>query len=124
MLIIGDNEFQPILPTIVRDVDAPTFAFPFTFNAKGEALVVQQGTVEDVASCAANIAVCPIGFRTDAPDFGAPDPSFATLPLDTGALADAITRWEPRASVDITADAAADDRQWEQAVTVDVEVKT
>lgn len=105
-------------------IDTPHFAYPFTFTSGtngGRAVVVQQGTVDEVSSCVANIATCDQGFRTDLPDFGIPDPTFSTLPLNTAVLGDAITKYEPRASLTITA-AGDPVAPQDQTVTVYVQI--
>jgi hypothetical protein len=117
---------------VVPELDTPHFAFPFAFQADGSAAVVQQDTVEEVAACVANVAICPQGFRTDQPAFGVPDPSFANLAIDTQPVEAALTTWEPRAAVSITqqdevvsfASEAIDSAAlgWKAGLTVNVEI--
>lgn len=76
--------------------ELPHFAAPFTFTNAG-ANVVEQDSVEDVASCVYNIASCPVGFITHNPDFGVDDLSFATVPVNTIGLVEEVGDQEPRA---------------------------
>lgn len=113
---------EPVGPVPLEGIDLPDFAFPFTFDSKGEAVVNQQGTVEEVAACVANIATCPQGFRTDVPDFGIPDPTFSPLPLNTTLIARAITKHEPRARLNVVTSTDDPARPQNQTVTVYVEI--
>ena len=75
---------------------------PLTFNGKGVAGTVVQGTNGEIANCVLNIVSCIQGFREDSPEYGIPDETFTTVPLDPEALATAIGRWEPRAELTVT----------------------
>lgn len=81
----------------VAGVELGHFTYPFTFGPTGAANVAEQDSDQEIASCVANILVCPPGFRADLPDFGSPDPTFGTVPLNTEAERVAIARYEPRA---------------------------
>jgi len=116
------------LPTItftptpaVSEVERPHVAFPFEYQSDGTLAVVEEDSVEEVAACVANIAICPQGYRLDMPDFGVSDPSFATLALDPDSLKRAIARWEPRAQLSVEV-APNTDQPWDQQVTVNVEI--
>lgn len=122
MLIVADSELASVLPSDARGIDTPHFAFPFTFDANGRSIVVQQDTVEDVASCAANVVSFPLGFREDVPSFGVPDPTFKTTPLNTTQIDAGIAKWEPRARVSSSAQAASPATPWDQLVTVNIEI--
>jgi hypothetical protein len=74
-------------------VATPHFAYPFAFNAKGEAIVVEQDGEADWRARAANVAVCPVGFREDLPEYGVPPLLFATIPIDVAGIREAISRW-------------------------------
>lgn len=75
--------------------DQPHFALPFRF-VNGRAVVNEQDSPDDVADCVVAIVSCPLGSRVEAPDFGAPDQTFAQT-VDRQQLAAAIRHWEPRA---------------------------
>lgn len=116
------------LPTItftptpaVSEIERPHIAFPFAYEADGSLAVVEEDSVEEVAACVANIAICPQGYRLDAPDFGVPDPSFATLPIDPDSLQHAIAKSEPRATLGVTVTPNTD-QPWNQQVTAHVEI--
>jgi hypothetical protein len=80
-------------PTARGGIACPHFSETFTFNAKGEAVVVEQDSPGDLVARAKNVAVCPIGFREDHPDFGIPETLFQTIPLDTTGVRQAIAKW-------------------------------
>lgn len=88
--------------------DRPHFAYPFQRGADGKVGVTEQDTTAHVDSCCQLIVRCPVGFRQERPEFGWPFPEFQTIPIDTGPLVEALTRFEPRAEPDIQqyADAA------------------
>lgn len=77
--------------------DIPHFALPFRFGSQGRALVTEQDSIDEIANCALAILLCPLGFRSDLPEFGISDPTFALQPLDLEQLSSAIELWEPRA---------------------------
>jgi hypothetical protein len=74
-------------------VTTPHFAFPYNFNAKGQSVVVEQDSPGDLLARAANVAVCPVGFREDNPEYGIPSLLFQTVPLDIHGTQEAIARW-------------------------------
>lgn len=71
----------------------PHYAFPFAFSKKGEAVVVEQDSEGDLLARAANVSVCPQGFREDLPEFGIPPLLFRTVPLPTAEVQAAVARW-------------------------------
>ena len=71
----------------------PHFAFPYSFDSKGRSTVVEQDSPGDLLARAANVAVCPVGFREDNPEYGIPSLLFQTVPLDTQGTQEAIARW-------------------------------
>lgn len=79
--------------------DLAHFAYPFAFSSTGVANVAEQDSVEEIGACVTNIVVCPLGYRTDSPDFGLPDLMFGPTPIDTNIVDDAITQWEPRVTL-------------------------
>lgn len=76
-------------------VETPHFRFPFALNG-AHVDVVEQDTPEHVMSCENVVVRCPIGFRTEKPEFGWAFPEFRNAPLDLGELESALRRWEPR----------------------------
>ena len=87
-------------------VALPHFDAPFELMRTG-VKVVEQGSPEEIAACIFNICVCEEGFREDRPEFGIPPLLFQTLPLNTEALKVQINRFEPRATLTVTAEAEA-----------------
>jgi hypothetical protein len=81
----------------------------------GQVQVVEQDTAEHIVSCEQVIVSCPTGARWARPEFGWPWPIFKGIPLDTGALQQALRTFEPRSEATATdldnlADAAL--RNW------------
>jgi|GEM_PF-2581324 len=76
-------------------------ASPMSFNSRGVAATVEQGSAEEISQCVLNIVLCEPGFRADLTTFGVPQPLFQTLPLDLAPFQLAIERWEPRAELTI-----------------------
>lgn len=85
-------------------IEYPHFALPFRFEpVKGvpEAAVHEQDTVDEIATCVEVVIRCPIGFRDELPEFGAPgDLVFSEAPPDLEAAKGCVARWEPRADAD------------------------
>lgn len=86
--------------------DVPHFALPFRFgvvsssSGVGKAAVVdEQDSVDEIASCVMAILLCPLGYRVELPTFGLPDPTFSTPELDQKRIRTAIELWEPRAAL-------------------------
>jgi phage baseplate assembly protein W len=101
-------------------IERPHFSYPFSRGPTG-VNVVEQDTPEHIASCENVIVRCPLGFREERPDFGWPFPEFATLPIDTAGLTNALREFEPRGR--------ASAREWADEasaavrhISVDVEV--
>lgn len=86
--------------------NSPHIAAPFTITRAG-IQTVEQDTPQEIASCVYNICVCPKGFREDNPSFGVPDLTFGPVPVNLGALEEAIKQWEPRADLRIAEQAEA-----------------
>ena len=80
----------------MADINLPHFSLPFTLSAAG-AVVVEQDSLDEIATCVEVVLRCPIGHRLEAEDFGRPDPEFAQAPVPTEGLTQAINTWEPRA---------------------------
>ena len=83
-------------------IDIPHLAAPTTFTSTGMG-VVDQNSLEHLASQVYNVCVCPVGFRSDLPAFGIPWPQFTNAPPSTNAIADAIRRWVPHATIEVSA---------------------
>jgi len=75
----------------------PHFDYPFQFGYTGHAVVVEQGTLEDVESCLTTLLHCQIGHRLELPDFGVDPMLFELQPLQTDDIEAAIIEYEPRA---------------------------
>jgi len=71
------------------------------YSPPGNVEVFQQDSYEDVASCVEMILNTPKYYRTMVPDFGIDDPTFTTN-LDGHSIEMAVSRWEPRAGVEIS----------------------
>lgn len=78
----------------------PQLAAPFTIARSGP-VVVEQGSEANIASNVYNVAVCPIGFRQDLPEFGVPSLVDGHYPVDLATLEGAIHRWEPEADLEL-----------------------
>lgn len=91
------NASQPIVPIGTPTPTIPTFAYPFQMTDSG-AVVVEQGSEDEIFDNVQAIAVCPIGACPDLPTFGIPDPTFQPGPPNTNAIIAAIMQWEPRAN--------------------------
>ena len=77
--------------------DIPHFNYPFQFGYTGHAVVVEQGSIEDVESCLQSLLLCQIGQRVELPEFGIDPMLFELQPLDTEEIEAAIVEYEPRA---------------------------
>lgn len=75
-------------------------AYPFRWSANGHAHVMEQDFIDEVANCCEVILKCPVGIRTELPEFGTPDQTF--LPAaDPEVIIGVLARWEPRADASI-----------------------
>lgn len=81
----------------------PHLAWPPRFALNGHLAANEQDSIEDIETCVVVSLLTPPGWRADEPQFGS-RPEFPLLPLNTGALAAAITRDEPRAGIILTDD--------------------
>lgn len=79
-------------------IEAPHFSLPFRF-ATPLAAVSEQDSIDEIADCVLAIMLCPLGFRVELPDFGLPDPAFASPAPDLGAIRTVVELWEPRAAL-------------------------
>lgn len=85
----------------------PHFDLPLRFVG-GSAVVNEQDSAQDIASCALAVLSCPAGFRVERPEFGVPDPTFTQGAPTADAFARALQRWEPRADAAVTVTADID----------------
>jgi phage baseplate assembly protein W len=74
--------------------------------------VVEQDSIDDVTQCVRVICSTPQGSRTDDPELGVPDQTFAQGGADPDAIVDAVARSEERAEIEI--DATLDERELAQ----------
>jgi hypothetical protein len=81
--------------------DVPHFSLPFRFGLT--AAVTEQDSLDEISDCCMAILLCPTTFRVELPEFGIPDPTFSSPQVDVTILRNAVERWEPRASVQLTA---------------------
>lgn len=72
------------------------FDFPMRFNGAGFR-TVEQDTPDDVANCCAAVVCYPLGSRTERPDFGVVEQSFADGGPNIVEIRQALAAWEPRA---------------------------
>lgn len=77
--------------------NAPHFDLPFRINKK--VAEVEQDTIDDVYNCVWASLVTPEGWRPEAPDFGMPDLTFETQPLNETLITSKLVQDEPRADV-------------------------
>jgi len=78
----------------------PHLAWPLRYSRRGY-VVVQQDTVDELATNIGVICSFPLGYRDEAPEFGIQDPEFGTLPLDLTDVEEAIETYENRAEFTI-----------------------
>jgi predicted component of type VI protein secretion system len=102
--------------------DIPHFALPFRF-ATPHAAVNEQDSAEEITDCVYVALVCPQSFRDELPDYGLPDPTFASPLIDVDTIRETVTRWEPRATLQLDADAITVD-ELTQNLTTYVQVRT
>lgn len=85
----------------------PRVAWPFQITDNG-AVVVEQGSYEDVLTQVRFLAACEVGQCPELPTFGIPDLAFQTAPPNAGQLLDAIQQWVPDADETATVQALDD----------------
>jgi phage baseplate assembly protein W len=100
--------------------EIPHLAVPLQFANKNW-VVVEQDTEEEVAQCVRNICAFERGYRVEDPDFGIVDPTFTTMPIDAGDIAQALEDYEERAQVDIFQEITPDGRV---SIRLEVQVPT
>lgn len=89
-------------------VRIPHLDYPFRFHVDGHAAVVEQDSEADVVNCALAIIKCPLGFRTELPDFGLTDQALNET-INEEEIKSALELWEDRADYIILADEDAFD---------------
>ena len=94
---------------------------PFSFNAKGESVTVEEESPACILAGVYNIVVCPEGFREDEPEFGIPPLEFSTVPVHVRALQEAVKRWEPEATLTVTEKAVEASRQQERVLNIEIQ---
>lgn len=77
----------------------PHLKIPFALADDGSAQTVDQGTSAEITQCVANLVGTRPGTRFALPAYGIPDPTFGVL--NTGTLAVAARKYEPRASITV-----------------------
>lgn len=77
--------------------DVPHFTIPFRF-AGARAVVVEQDSVDEIATCVLAVLLCPEGYRVELPEFGLPDQTFGVPGVDLEEIRTVIDLWEPRAA--------------------------
>ncbi len=78
--------------------DIPHFALPLRYVG-GSAVVNEQDSMDDIASCVEAVCLTNPGDRDELPDFGIVDLTFQQQPLPLSALVKQISNWEPRAQL-------------------------
>lgn len=97
-LLFFDDDTGGVVVAASRSADLPHFGAPFTWTTEG-AVVVEQGTPTEIASCVFNIASCPVGFLAHDPGFGIDDLFGSPVPLDPAALVAEVGDQELRAAI-------------------------
>lgn len=102
--------------------DVPHIGLPISVIGDRTYATVQQDTNDEVACCVAAILGFPLGFREDDPDFGITDPTFATRPIDTEEIEQAVETYETRAQLRITESAVDGRDPFSASLSVEVHV--
>lgn len=83
----------------------PHFDYPFSLDAHGRAVLVDQGTTDEIAACVAVAISTPLGQRLGRPEFGSPDMAF-TGPNGVATAIASVAQSEPRAQLAVQDDMA------------------
>lgn len=103
----------------MRTVEIPHFDLPFRFEA-GRAVVNEQDSDADIATCVEAIVRYRKGFRDIAPHFGIEDLAFAQGPLDGSHLMADIEDQEPRVTTQLID--AEDDLDQAQSLSEGIDI--
>lgn len=81
----------------------PHLAIPFRLaDGNGPAATVEQNSIDDITQCVEVLLATELGSRVELPGYGAADQTF-TQQFDTSLILQAVTAWEPRATVTVSA---------------------
>lgn len=94
---------------------APHISLPFRVSS-GRVAVTEQDSIEEVFDCVSAIIRCPLGARTDKPEFGVPDVTFSQRPIPTAGIKAAVQDWEPRAGTTLEEKAPGFDKLVDEIV--------
>jgi phage baseplate assembly protein W len=76
------------------------FDYPFRFSQQtNHAAENDQDTLDDIAACVVVSILTPLGTRPEVIDFGVPDQVFELQPLLLDTITQAVSTYEPRASL-------------------------
>lgn len=98
--------------------DIGHIAYPFRWGPHGNAVELEQDTLDDIVNCVEVIVRTDIGALEDLPEMGIDDPTFQHT-TNVLQLSAQINLWEPRANVQINAKVDSVD-QLVEVVTLDV----
>lgn len=77
-------------------MDFPHLALPLRFES-GALALTEQDSLDDIQDKVETLIRCPLGFRDELPEFGWPQQTFDTAPLDVSANQSLIDEWVPDA---------------------------
>lgn len=98
-------------------VNVPHLAVPFELGSTG-AMVVEQGSPEDVSGQVQNVLAFAVGERVEAPDFGITPLQFQNAPLGLRTLMEQVARWVPRVTLEAIEEALESEQ--ERSTTLEV----
>lgn len=81
--------------------DVPHIAYPFRWGPHGNAVELEQDTLDEITNCVEVVVRTDIGALPDLPEMGITDPTFKRI-TNVNQLSREINTWEPRANVQIT----------------------
>lgn len=79
----------------------PRLSLPFRIEG-AHAAVNERSSLDEIRDCVQTIIRYPQGSRPELPEFGTPDLAFRQGSADPTLIQQAVARWEPRASLEIT----------------------
>lgn len=99
----------------------PHLRVPFAINGS-RASAVEQDTVDEIEQCVQAIIRTPIGELLDEPELGIPDYLFTQSNDDAvDEITEAVSEWEPRASVSVVEDAV--EETYERFLTTNIDTR-